>query len=128
MGAEVKRGRASPRSSRRLAAHHNPGRPCLPWPQNADMRLTLLSLSLTLACGLWAQDPFQVKVTGHGRPMILIPGLSSSGETWDTTVARYQDRFQCHVLTLAGFAGVPRISAPMLEIGRASCRERVQLS
>ena len=79
------------------------------------MRLTLLSLSLTLACGLWAQDPFQVKVTGHGRPMILIPGLSSSGETWDTTVARYQDRFQCHVLTLAGFAGVPRIPAPMLE-------------
>jgi pimeloyl-ACP methyl ester carboxylesterase len=79
------------------------------------MRLTLLSLSLTLACGLWAQDPFQVKVTGHGRPVILIPGLSSSGETWDTTVARYQDRFQCHVLTLAGFAGVPRIPAPMLE-------------
>jgi pimeloyl-ACP methyl ester carboxylesterase len=72
-------------------------------------------LSLTLTCGLWAQDPFQVKVTGHGRPVILIPGLSSSGETWDTTVARYQDRFECHVLTLAGFAGVPRIPAPMLE-------------
>ena len=79
------------------------------------MRLRLLSLSLTIAYGLWAQDPFQVKVTGHGRPMILIPGLSSSGETWDTTVARYQDRFQCHVLTLAGFAGVPRVPAPVLE-------------
>jgi pimeloyl-ACP methyl ester carboxylesterase len=61
-----------------------------------------------------AQAPFQVKVTGHGRPMILIPGLSSSGATWDTTVARYQDRFECHVLTLAGFAGVPRIPAPVL--------------
>ena len=71
-------------------------------------------LSITLACGLWAQDPFQVKVTGHGRPLILIPGLSSSGETWDTTVARYKDRFECHVLTLAGFAGVPRIPAPVL--------------
>jgi len=79
------------------------------------MRLKLISLSLTLACGLWAQDPFQVKITGRGRPMILIPGLSSSGETWDTTVARYKDRFQCHVLTVAGFAGVPRIPAPMLE-------------
>lgn len=77
--------------------------------------MRLMLLSLTLACGLWAQDPFQVKVTGHGRPVILIPGLSSSGETWDTTVARYQDRFQCHVLTVAGFAGVPRIPAPMLE-------------
>jgi pimeloyl-ACP methyl ester carboxylesterase len=79
------------------------------------MRLMLLSLSLTLTCGLWAQDPFQVKVTGRGRPVILIPGLSSSGETWDTTVARYKDRFECHVLTLAGFAGAPRIPAPMLE-------------
>ena len=47
--------------------------------------------------------------------MILIPGLSSSGETWDTTVARYKDRFECHVLTVAGFAGVPRVPAPMLD-------------
>jgi pimeloyl-ACP methyl ester carboxylesterase len=47
--------------------------------------------------------------------MILIPGLSSSGETWDTTVAHYKDRFECHVLTVAGFAGVPRIPAPMLD-------------
>ncbi len=76
--------------------------------------MRLMLLSITLACSLWAQDPFQVKVTGHGRPVILIPGLSSSGETWDTTVARYKDRFECHVLTLAGFAGVPRIPAPML--------------
>ena len=68
-----------------------------------------------MAGAIHAQDAFRVKVTGHGKPMILIPGLSSSGEVWDTTVARYKDRFECHVLTLAGFAGVPRIEAPMLE-------------
>jgi pimeloyl-ACP methyl ester carboxylesterase len=62
-----------------------------------------------------AQTSFQVKITGHGQPMILIPGLASSGETWDSTVARYKDRYECHVLTLAGFAGVPRIAAPMLD-------------
>ena len=62
-----------------------------------------------------AQSAFQVKVTGHGPAMILIPGLASSGATWDSTVARYQDRYECHVLTLAGFAGVPRIAAPMLD-------------
>ncbi len=77
--------------------------------------MKLLLLSLSLACGLLAQDAFQVKVTGHGPAMILIPGLSSSGEVWDTTVAHYQDRFQCHVLTVAGFAGVPRVPAPMLD-------------
>jgi pimeloyl-ACP methyl ester carboxylesterase len=77
--------------------------------------MKLFMLSLALATAAMAQAPFQVKVTGHGRPMILIPGLSSSGEVWDSTVARYQDRFECHVLTVAGFAGVPRVPAPMLD-------------
>lgn len=54
-----------------------------------------------------AEYPFAVKVTGTGKPMILIPGLSCSGEVWDGTVARFKDRFECHVLTLAGFAGQP---------------------
>ena len=76
--------------------------------------MKLLTFALALAAAATAQTPFQVSVTGHGRPVILIPGLSSSGETWDTTVARYKDRYECHVLTVAGFAGVPRIPAPML--------------
>lgn len=75
---------------------------------------TLLA-TFALTTGLLAQAPFQVKVTGHGQPMILIPGLSSSGETWDATVEHYQNRFECHVLTVAGFVGVPRIPAPMLD-------------
>lgn len=59
---------------------------------------------------------FSVKVSGHGAPVIFIPGLSSSGDTWITTVAHFQDRYTCHVLTLAGFAGEPPIDAhgPML--------------
>jgi pimeloyl-ACP methyl ester carboxylesterase len=61
------------------------------------------------------QYPFKVEVIGHGRPMILIPGLSSSGEVWGTTVARYKTNYECHVLTLAGFAGEPSINAPFLE-------------
>lgn len=81
------------------------------------MRHILLSLILLLPAA--AQTSFQVKITGHGQPMILIPGLASSGETWDSTVDRYKDRYECHVLTLAGFAGVPRIApvegVPMLE-------------
>src|SRR6266550_4707132 len=61
------------------------------------------------------QYPFKVEVTGRGRPMILIPGLSSSGEVWESTVARYKANYKCHVLTLAGFAGEPPITAPFLE-------------
>jgi N-formylmaleamate deformylase len=61
------------------------------------------------------QYPFKVEVIGHGQPMILIPGLSSSGEVWESTVARYKANYKCHVLTLAGFAGEPPITAPFLE-------------
>ena len=54
---------------------------------------------------------FHVEITGKGKPMILIPGFASSGKTWDSTVAHYKDQYECHVLTLAGFAGEPRIEA-----------------
>ncbi|MGA3211567.1 MAG: alpha/beta hydrolase [Terriglobales bacterium] len=57
---------------------------------------------------------FRVEVTGHGRPMILIPGLASSGDTWKSTVEHFKGEYECHVLTLAGFAGVPPITTPLL--------------
>ena len=75
---------------------------------------TLVLLIATALAG-FAQPAFEVKVTGHGAPMILIPGLASSGETWDSTVAHYKDHYECHVFTMAGFAGVPRIPAPLLD-------------
>lgn len=53
---------------------------------------------------------FAVQRIGHGRPMILIPGLLSGGEVWKSTVERYRDRYDMHVLTLAGFAGVPPLA------------------
>ncbi|MGK5027862.1 alpha/beta fold hydrolase [Janthinobacterium sp. RB2R34] len=60
---------------------------------------------------------FQVGVTGKGTPVILIPGLASSGEVWQGTVAHLcgpaQQR-QCHVLTLAGFAGAAPVAGDLL--------------
>jgi pimeloyl-ACP methyl ester carboxylesterase len=71
--------------------------------------ILLLSAACVTAAGTSTPStpraPFAVKVVGHGPPMLLIPGLSSSGEVWDEVVAHYQDRYTCHVLTLAGFAG-----------------------
>jgi N-formylmaleamate deformylase len=58
--------------------------------------------------------PFRVDVVGHGKPMILIPGLASSGDTWAGTVAHFKGRYTCYVLTLAGFAGVPPVPPPLL--------------
>ncbi len=65
-----------------------------------------------------ASRAFKVEVTGRGRPIILIPGLASSGEVWEATVAHYKSDYECHVLTLAGFAGQPALApdgTPYLE-------------
>ena len=81
--------------------------------------LLVALIALTVSASADAATSFRVEVSGHGRPIILIPGLASSGDTWKTTVARYQDRYTCHVLTLAGFAGVPAIDAPLMATVRA---------
>jgi pimeloyl-ACP methyl ester carboxylesterase len=64
------------------------------------------------------KSSFVVKITGKGPPVILIPGLSCSGAVWDGTVEHLKDHYQCHVLTLGGFAGQPRVPAPFLETVR----------
>ncbi|HKA01747.1 MAG TPA: alpha/beta hydrolase [Candidatus Solibacter sp.] len=74
-----------------------------------------LLLALTFTAVLPAQAPFQAKVAGRGRAMILIPGLGCPGDVWDQTVAHYKDRYEMHVLSLAGFAGRPRVAGPFLE-------------
>ena len=50
--------------------------------------MKLLFAAVALASSLVAQEPFQVKVTGHGPAMILIPGLASSPETRPLGMAR----------------------------------------
>jgi N-formylmaleamate deformylase len=47
--------------------------------------------------------------------MILIPGLTSPGSVWDSTVEHYRDRYTTLTLTLAGFAGLPPVAEPSLE-------------
>ena len=59
---------------------------------------------------------FTVDVRGTGRPVILIPGLGCPGSVWDETAAHLHA--QAHVLTLAGFAGVPPVQGDMLEAVR----------
>ncbi|HEY0760514.1 MAG TPA: alpha/beta hydrolase [Acidisarcina sp.] len=64
-------------------------------------------VSGTEAWGAQHRGLFTVKVSGQGPAVILIPGLSSSGDTWNGTVDHLKGHYQCHVLNLAGFAGVP---------------------
>ena len=38
--------------------------------------------------------------------MILIPRLTCGGDVWKTTVEHYKDKYECHVMTLAGAAAL----------------------
>jgi len=58
-----------------------------------------------------AHPAFTVRVVGRGRPLLLIPGLTCPGAVWDEAVARYQQRYQCHVVSLAGFGGAAPAAA-----------------
>ena len=91
-------------------------------------RFTLTSLALITVVTLSNADAAEsrrtdnavihVQVTGHGQPMLLIPGLTCPGEVWDGAVTHYQDRYECHVVTLGGFAGQPRYEGPFLTTAR----------
>jgi len=61
-----------------------------------------------------AATAFKAEVKGSGEPVILIPGLASSGEVWKDTAAHMCVKHQCHILTLAGFAGVPALAGENL--------------
>lgn len=73
-------------------------------------RSALLTALVALAPALAAQQPFTVEVSGSGRPMLLIPGLTNSGEVWRATAAEFSRDHEVHVLSLAGFAGTPPIA------------------
>lgn len=68
-----------------------------------------LLFAMLVAMGAFSQNkyPFDVKVSGAGtKDIILMPGLSCSGEVWNETVEHYKKQYRCHVLTMHGFAGV----------------------
>ncbi len=74
------------------------------------LRSFVAAALLAVTPALQAQEPFHVEVVGSGPPMLLIPGLTSNGEVWRSTVAEFSKDHEVHVLSLAGFAGVPPVA------------------
>lgn len=70
---------------------------------------SLLVLFATLPVLSQEHSAFEVKITGKGNPILLIPGYSCSGEVWNETVNHLKNKYELHVLTLAGFAGAKPI-------------------
>jgi pimeloyl-ACP methyl ester carboxylesterase len=91
------------------------------FPKNKIHMKTIASLvaivaSFAVASAGAAEAPkvIDVKVTGSGSPIILIPGLASPGAVWDDTVKHLALHHQCHVVTVAGFGGLPPVKSEHL--------------
>lgn len=75
-------------------------------------KLILLYLIIFGSLNQAYTQELDVKVSGKGPKIILIPGLSSTGEVWNETVSSLSQDFECHVLTLPGFGENPAIQMP----------------
>lgn len=88
--------------------------------------ISLLIINLFILYTHAQTNAFRVEVSGKGKPVILIPGYSCSGDVWKETVAHLKDRYECHVITIAGYAGVPKIDTPVLKTVRNELIRYVQ--
>lgn len=79
------------------------------------MKKLFLSLVMFTVVSAYCQKSFRVEVYGIGQPLMLIPGYACSGDVWKAIVDNLKDKYQLHVFTLAGFAGVPPIDTPVLK-------------
>ncbi len=75
-----------------------------------------------VSAGGFVSDRISVTTQGQGPDVILIPGLTSSPEIWDTTAAALDDSHRVHLVQVHGFAGVAAggnaegaVSAPVAE-------------
>lgn len=81
------------------------------------MKNIFLVLVILFSLSTQAQESNQsihVKIIGKGKPVMLIPGFTVPGESWDTVVNQLKDNYECHVVTLAGFGGKKAIDIPWL--------------
>lgn len=77
--------------------------------------LSFVLLSYFVAPAQQNNQAIQVEVSGQGEPLLLIPGFTVPGDSWDTVVQQLSKDYQCHVITIAGFGGTGAIEFPWLE-------------
>ncbi len=81
------------------------------------MKNIILFLAVFFSLTLQAQtenQPIYVTVTGKGKPVMLIPGFTVPGKSWNNVVKQLENNYECHIVTLAGFGGKEPIAFPWL--------------
>lgn len=73
-------------------------------------KLIFAVLVICLAMPVFAQkSAIRVDVTGKGSPLVFLPGFGCSGHVWDNMVEVLKKDHECHIVSYAGFDGVPAV-------------------
>ncbi len=81
------------------------------------MKNFIYLLTFFLITSLQAQkdnQPIYAQVSGKGKPILLLPGFTVPGYSWQPIVKELETNYECHVITLAGFGGKKAIEFPWL--------------
>ncbi|CAL2083286.1 alpha/beta hydrolase [Tenacibaculum sp. 190524A05c] len=81
------------------------------------MKNIIYILTFFLITSVQAQkenQPIYAQVSGKGKPILLLPGFTVPGDSWQPIVKELEANYECHVITLAGFGGKKAIEFPWL--------------
>jgi len=81
-----------------------------------------LFISLTVS-GFAQKNAIRVEVTGKGSPVVFLPGFGCSGHVWDKLVEGLKKDHECHLVSYAGFDGVPAVDTLWMTTVRKSIQQ-----
>lgn len=97
---------------------------CNSFPKDRRFSFWLIIVIAIVTANISAAEPasgprFVVERLGEGRfrPVVFIPGLASAGNVFDAAATKFASDHDIHIVTLAGFAGVPAVDpvSPYIE-------------
>jgi N-formylmaleamate deformylase len=78
------------------------------------INMTIVAAMLGANFKTKAAESFSVEIIGSGKPVLMIPGLMSDAEVWRPTAQALADKYQLHLISIAGFAGKAAIDGELL--------------
>jgi N-formylmaleamate deformylase len=87
----------------------------------------VLILILTTASVQAQSKVYEVKVTGKGSPLLFIPHIGCSGDMWQDAVKELSKTHECHVFSLAGFAGLAPLDSNYTQQYKTAINDYIQV-
>ena len=87
---------------------------------------TLVLLVSFTAAGYAQLPAISVTISGKGKPVLFIPHIGCPGEMWQDAARELAKTYQCHVVSLAGFAGMAPLDSNYTQQYLSQIRDYLQ--